>query len=65
MLYCRVRTGKAVPDFEVMYRNYDVREILNLRKVFKTKHWKSKVPSLVNLFKINLCSMKVDIKKFA
>ena len=54
-----------MPDFEVMYRNYDVREILNLRKVFKTKHWKSKVPSLVNLFKINLCSMKVDIKKFA
>jgi hypothetical protein len=47
-----------MPDFEVMYRIFDVREILNLRKIFKTKQRKTKVPSLTNLIKINLCSTK-------
>jgi hypothetical protein len=52
-------------DFEVTYRTFDVREILNLRKIFKTRQRKTKVPSLTNLIKINLCSLKVDFRKFA
>ena len=54
-----------MPDFEVMYRTFDVREILNLRKIFKTKQKKTKLLSLINLIKINLCNIKADFKKFA